>query len=92
MSLPFKKSISLDIGTLGIWSTRFWAAYVMLQFAHLAEDRRLLKSRERALKKEKGKLAPEEKLLDMKEIASRWDALYNEFVVNLGYLPLTIHW
>ena len=26
------------------------------------------------------------------DIKKRWDALYNEFFVVLGYLPLTIHW
>ena len=66
---------------------------MFLQFAHLAEDRRLLKLREKALKKDKGKgLASEDKSADVAEIAGRWDALYNELVVNLGYLPLTLHW
>ena len=76
-----------------MWSTRFWAAYVFLQFIHLAEDRRLLKVKEKALRKEKAKgIAPEEKTLELAELANRWDALYNELIVNIGYLPLTIHW
>ena len=29
---------------------------------------------------------------EKEDIKKRWDALYNEFFVVLGYLPLTIHW
>lgn len=89
--LPFlsKKTINLDPNRLGIWSCRFWALYVLLQFAHLREDRRLLQLRQKALRRAKGTgLTPSEK----QEIAHRWDAWWSEVVVNLGYLPLTIHW
>jgi len=34
------------------------------------------------------KLQPEERA----ELVRRWDAWYNELVVNLSYLPMTIHW
>jgi len=89
-SSPFKKrTINLDPNTLGIWSCRFWALYVLLQFAHLREDRKLLQSRQKALRKAKGTgLTPSEK----QEIAQRWDAWWSEVIVNLGYLPLTVHW
>lgn len=30
--------------------------------------------------------------VEKEEIKKRWDALYNELVAALGYLPLTIHW
>ncbi|KXN86050.1 hypothetical protein AN958_10526 [Leucoagaricus sp. SymC.cos] len=84
-----KKTISLDPETLGIWSCRCWALYVFLQFAHLREDRLLLQSRQKALRKAKGTgLTFSEK----QELAHRWDAWWSEVVVNLGYLPLTIHW
>jgi len=87
--LSKKKYISLDPTTLGIWSCRFWALYVFLQFAHLREDRKLLELRRKALRKAKGTgLTPEEK----QEIAQRSDAWWSEVLVNLGYLPLTIHW
>ncbi|KAF9450081.1 hypothetical protein P691DRAFT_702051 [Macrolepiota fuliginosa MF-IS2] len=90
LSFPLKKKmINLDPNTLGIWSCRFWALYVLLQFAHLREDRKLLQSRQKALRKAKGTgLTPSEK----QEIAQRWDAWWSEVVVNLGYLPLTVHW
>ena len=49
----------------------------------------LLQLRQRALRKARGTgLTPTEK----QELQQRWDAYWNEVVVNLGYLPLTIHW
>lgn len=93
LALPFfKKSISLNTGKIGLWSTRFWAAYVFLQFAHLREDHHLLKLRERALNKVKGKGKASEEVTERADLARRWDALINELIVNLGYLPLTLHW
>ena len=50
---PSSKNIPLDLGKLGLWSTRFWAAYVVLQLAHLREDNKLLQLRERTLSKTK---------------------------------------
>ena len=83
------KPITLDLDVLGIWSSRLWALYVLLQFAHLREDRKLLKMRERSLRKAKGSsISASEK----EELRQRWDAYWNEVVVNIGYLPLTIHW
>jgi len=84
-----KKSIRLDANTLGLWSCRCWALYVMLQFFHLQENRKLLRQRQKALRKAKNtSLTPAEK----EELAQRWDAWWSEVVVNVGYLPLTIHW
>ncbi|KAF5342008.1 hypothetical protein D9611_001948 [Ephemerocybe angulata] len=85
-----KKLIKLDAGKLSLWSTRFWAVYVFLHFAHLWEDRKLLIQRGRALKKARGGsgLTVEER----RDMSGRWDAFWSEVVVNLGYLPLTIHW
>jgi hypothetical protein len=83
------RPITLDSGVLGIWSCRFWALYVALQFAHLREDRKLLQLRQRALKKSKGTgLTPVQK----QELQGRWDAYWFELIANLGNLPLTIHW
>lgn len=102
---PSDKSIPLDAGALSIWSTRFWAAYVILQLAHLREDGKLLLMRERALSKSKVRItlsarrtraerceqsgaSPTEK----EEIRKRKNAIFNEWIVNLAYLPQTIHW
>jgi hypothetical protein len=84
-----KRRLALDFNKLGLWSCRFWAAYVVLHFAHLVEDRKLLKQRHSSIRKAKGTgLTKEEK----KEMEQRWDAFWSEVVINLGYLPLTIHW
>ncbi|TFK27502.1 hypothetical protein FA15DRAFT_666350 [Coprinopsis marcescibilis] len=83
------RKLNLDAGKLSLWSTRFWAAYVFLHIAHLFEDRKLLIQKQRALRKFKGTgLTSEEKI----EISQRWDAFWSEVVINLGNLPLTIHW
>ncbi|KAG6919177.1 hypothetical protein DXG01_008475 [Tephrocybe rancida] len=83
------RPISLDAGRLGIWSTRFWALYVLLQFAHLREDRKLLQARQRNLRKGKGTGLSS---VDKRELKQRWNAYWTELVTNLAYLPLTIHW
>lgn len=79
----------LDDRAVGHWSSRFWMAYVVLQLAHLREDRALLVKRHRALDKlsAREKLQPQERT----ELARRWDAWYNELAVNLSFLPMTIH-
>jgi len=86
---PKRKRVSLDPNTLALWSCRFWAAYVFLHFGHLYEDRKLLKQRHNSIRKSKGTgLTKEEKL----EMEQRWDAFWSEVIVNVGYLPLTVHW
>lgn len=66
-----------------------------MQFLHLKEDWRLLKLRERALKRNSGKTAGVSEAapsIERVEVAQRKSAIWNEFLVNVGYLPLTIHW
>lgn len=83
------KGITLDPGALGIWSCRFWAIYVALQFAHLQEDKKLLQQQQRSLRKGKGtSLSPAER----QDLQQRWDSYWSELIANVGYLPLTIHW
>ena len=84
-----KKTVGLDADVLGRWSCRFWALYVLLQFAHLGEDRQLLRSRQRALRKARGVGLTG---LEKQELGQRWDGWWSEVVVNIGYLPMTIHW
>ncbi|KJA14516.1 hypothetical protein HYPSUDRAFT_150319 [Hypholoma sublateritium FD-334 SS-4] len=84
-----KTKLSLNFNKIALWSTRFWAAYVFLHFAHLVEDRKLLKLRHTSMRKAKASgLSVEEK----EEMNQRWDAFWSEVVINMGYLPLTIHW
>ena len=83
------KKVKLDADRLGMWSCRFWALYVVLHFAHLVEDRKILQQRQLMMKKAKGTgLTQTEK----QELRQRWDAFWSEVVINVGYLPLTIHW
>ncbi|KAH7926099.1 hypothetical protein BV22DRAFT_1104558 [Leucogyrophana mollusca] len=81
------KRITLNTNVLAMWSCRFWALYVILQFAHLREDRKLLVLREKNLKKGKG-LTEE----DGVDLGNRWDAYWNELIANTANLPLAIHW
>ena len=84
------RRVTINDPTVSLCSTRLWAAYVVLQLAHLREDRALLLKRQRAL----NRLSPREKLQpeERAELARRWDSWYNELAVNLSYLPMTIHW
>ncbi len=84
------RRVTINDGAVSLWSTRLWMTYVVLQLAHLREDRALLVKRQRALEKlsAREKLQPQERA----ELARRWDAWYNELAVNLSYLPMTIHW
>ncbi|KAH8990222.1 hypothetical protein EDB92DRAFT_2114994 [Lactarius akahatsu] len=83
------RRVAIHDGAVSLWSTRLWMTYVVLQLAHLREDRALLVKRQRALEKlsVREKLQPQERA----ELARRWDAWYNELAVNLSYLPMTIH-
>ncbi|KAH9481246.1 hypothetical protein JR316_0005768 [Psilocybe cubensis] len=84
-----KKFIRLDPAKLGMWSCRFWGIYVVLQFAHLIEDWKLLKQRQSSIRKAKGTgLTREEKV----EMHQRRDAFWSEVVTNFSNFPLTLHW
>jgi hypothetical protein len=72
------------IARLYAWSSRFWAAYVLLEFGRLARVRALRKAAgppSRGEEKE-GKMERE------KEEAKWWRELY----ANAAWAPLTIHW
>jgi len=81
------KRISLNENKLILWSCRFWLLYILLQFAHLKEDRKLLLTRQRNLRKGKGLSAE-----DKEDLRKRWDSLGNELVANIANLPLALHW
>ena len=94
--LPSRISPSPSVNKkVALWSCRAWAAYVVFQFLHLKEDWKLLKLRERALQKASGKMngARDGAMsLESVEVARRKSAFWNELLVNVGYLPLTVHW
>nr|GAT60873.1 predicted protein [Mycena chlorophos] len=82
------KPITLDSNHLSRMSIRFWAVYVVLQFAHLREDRKLLQLQQRTLRKSKELLIPSEK----QEIRRKWDAYWSGLLVNACNLPVALHW
>ncbi|EPQ52793.1 hypothetical protein GLOTRDRAFT_117498 [Gloeophyllum trabeum ATCC 11539] len=84
------KPIEVNTNRVGMWSCRFWAVYVALQFAHLDEDRKLLRMTERSIAKSKGHDPAVE--AERADLRKRWTAFRNELVANIGYLPLTLHW
>jgi hypothetical protein len=91
-ALPFPslsrkpRRVAINEAAVSVWSSRLWAVYVVLQLAHLREDRALLLKQQRTL----NRLSPREK--ESAELARRWDTWYNELAANLSYLPMTIHW
>ena len=74
--IPMTKRTETD---LWVWSCRFWATHVGLEFVRLYRERQLqLKS------KVTGEKSEAEEKRDR-----RWWA---ELILNLAYAPLTIHW
>ncbi|KAL4072706.1 hypothetical protein V8B97DRAFT_1870310 [Scleroderma yunnanense] len=84
---PGSKPINLNASKLVTWSCRAWAVYVLLQFAHLIEDRKLLLVREKHLRKGKDVSVEEQE-----DLRRSWDSFWNEMVSNTANLPLAIHW
>ena len=83
------RQVSINVPAVSLWSSRLWATYIVLQLAHLREDRTLLIKKQRALRL----LSPAERVEKKRaELAHRWDRWYNELAVNLSFLPMTIHW
>lgn len=73
-----------------VWSSRFWAAHVLLEFVRLWRVRALWdrkdaedKSKEEGMEKEK-----EAKIKRKEEVDAWWRGL----LMNVCYAPMTIHW
>ncbi|WFD19551.1 hypothetical protein MCAP1_001785 [Malassezia caprae] len=88
---------------LWLYGCRLWAAYVVLDFWHIIEDHRVLRTNARALEKSRGHPGPagsEKGMSDeQRETRRLWaglrerkNMLLTQFWVNVGYLPLTVHW
>lgn len=72
--LPMSKRTETD---LWLWSCRFWAAYVALEFVRLYREREL---------KRKDKKAE-------KSTSEKWNKRWwVQLLMNLAYAPQTIHW
>ncbi|KAI8908637.1 hypothetical protein PhCBS80983_g03927 [Powellomyces hirtus] len=85
--------------TIGIWSCRFWAAYVVLYFAQLYDDHITLRQRERALLKKKVKVDDSNEAPHVSDVVAQVEALKAErkaltinSIINAAYFPLTVHW
>ncbi|KAH6566471.1 hypothetical protein BASA50_011364 [Batrachochytrium salamandrivorans] len=91
---------------IGMWSCRFWAAYVLLYFYQLFEEKRMLDVRRYNLKRiasaSKTSAANEMDMAGMPDAADikaerfaireESKALAINTLINAAYLPLTIHW
>lgn len=72
---------------IGVWSCRFWAAYVILEFGRLAEQYRHLKSRETSLLKriKAGEIgSDEDPEAEMANIKAERSALFVNTMINTG--------
>lgn len=80
------------INKVGMYSCRFWAAYVLLYFFQLNEEARVISVKRRALKN--GENAQDERIVKVKskELNSEMNILTMNAIVNAAYFPLTIHW
>ncbi|GBC07050.1 hypothetical protein RclHR1_07200008 [Rhizophagus clarus] len=92
--LAYHKVISISderMNKIGIWSCRFWAAYVILQFSHLAIEWKLYKIRSRdIIKKVDG---DEDDIRKEKRVIKKTrERIIRDTFINIGYLPLTVHW
>lgn len=79
---------------IGIWSCRFWAAYVVLYFAQLWEEHKNLRIREHVLGMKKKNADADRKAAigAQKALREERKSLLINSVINAAYLPLTVHW
>ncbi|OBZ87780.1 Uncharacterized protein C1F12.04c [Choanephora cucurbitarum] len=80
---------------IGMWSCRFWAAYVVLEYGRLAEQYRLLRLKETSLLKriKAGDIEThEDPEAEMAAIKAERSSMIVNTCINTGYLPLTVHW
>ncbi|KAJ3412308.1 hypothetical protein HDV05_000966 [Chytridiales sp. JEL 0842] len=81
------------LGKIGIWSCRFWAAYVVLYFFQLHQEAKILSKRSADLVARAKKGEDKEVLkVEHNAIASELNSLMINTVINAAYFPLTIHW
>jgi len=82
------------LNKIGIWSCRFWAAYVVLYFIQLWEEKRLWDHKVKNLKKAKASNSISLKDFNDQKIALKEEkkTLLINTIINSAYFPLTIHW
>ena len=73
-----------------VWSSRFWAAHVLLEFAKLWRVRALWdRNGVEGMSKEEGEEKEKEGKRKRKEEVDAW---WRELLINACYAPMTIHW
>ncbi|CAM0138043.1 hypothetical protein VKS41_001264 [Umbelopsis sp. WA50703] len=79
---------------IGIWSCRFWALWVVLEFGRIAEQYRLLRRKESKVMKsiKDAEITIAERDEQLASIRSEKKAMAIGTIINSGYLPLTVHW
>ncbi|KAI8072178.1 peroxisomal biogenesis factor 11 [Gilbertella persicaria] len=80
---------------IGMWSCRFWAAYVVLEYGRLAEQYKQLKLKETGLLRriKAGDIEThEDPEAEMAAIKAERTTMIVNTCINTGYLPLTVHW
>jgi hypothetical protein len=69
-------------GKAWMWSSRFWAAHVGLEFWRLAREKESRRKR----------VVGEKELESLEEVKARDVAWKRDVLINLGYAPMTLHW
>jgi hypothetical protein len=90
--LAYHKVITMSdaqMNKIGVWSCRFWAAYVILQFYHLVIEWRLHKRQCRNIIK-KVDCDEEEIIKEKRALKGARERIIREALINIGYLPLTV--
>ncbi|KAK9764698.1 hypothetical protein K7432_007601 [Basidiobolus ranarum] len=75
---------------ISLWSCRFWAAYVILQFVHSYEEYRLWHVKRIGLLKKSGEDSVDPKEMEALMAEKRSIKMWN--IVNTAYFPMTVHW
>ena len=90
--LAYHKVIDIaesKLNRIGIWSCRFWAAYVVLEFWALLEQWKLLKKRKRSILK-KVDAQEADILRENQAVQKEREQIVRSTLINVGYLPLTV--
>ena len=72
-----------------LWSVRAWGLYTVLQIAHLRNDWKELKKKQRVLEKSAAGEATSEEAFALQK---KKKSIVTETIVNLAFLPCTVHW
>ncbi|KAI9356216.1 peroxisomal biogenesis factor 11 [Zopfochytrium polystomum] len=88
--IPLSES---KLAKIGMWSCRFWAAYVILYFFQLHQEAKILSRKSQELV-DRAKRGEEKEALKVEHqtIANELNSLLLNTIINLAYFPLTIHW